>query len=168
MRKSPLSMVADLCHVVLSCFRGEKAKRRHAKIRQMVTFVFSHGNLSPRHTKVRHFLCVAFSHPVCRIFAWRGERSPRQSKIRKTGGEKATHEKCRTFVWRGERSPCGNTKKSPFGEFSRGAFSLRKHDNTTSHKSATIITQSEHVIYLYELYCYLDYHQNVLLSIKHI
>ena len=31
-------MVADLCHVVLSCFRGEKAKGRHAKTRQMVTF----------------------------------------------------------------------------------------------------------------------------------
>jgi len=30
-------MVADLCHFVLSCFRGEKAKRRHAKTRQMVT-----------------------------------------------------------------------------------------------------------------------------------
>ena len=63
-------MVADLCHVVLSCFRGEKAKRRHAKTRQMVIFfVFSHGDLSPRHTKVRHFSCVAFSPPVCRIFA---------------------------------------------------------------------------------------------------
>jgi len=33
-----MSMVADLCHVVLSPFRGEKAKRRHAKTRQMVTF----------------------------------------------------------------------------------------------------------------------------------
>jgi len=31
-------MVADLCHVVLSSFRGEKAKRRHATTRQMVTF----------------------------------------------------------------------------------------------------------------------------------
>ena len=31
-------MVADLCHVVLSCFRGEKAKKRHAKTRQIVTF----------------------------------------------------------------------------------------------------------------------------------
>ena len=27
-------MVADLCHVVLSCFRGEKAKGRHAKTRK--------------------------------------------------------------------------------------------------------------------------------------
>jgi len=31
-------MVADLCRVVLSCFRCEKAKRRQAKTRQMVTF----------------------------------------------------------------------------------------------------------------------------------
>ena len=53
----------------------------------------------------------------------------------------------RTFVWRGERSLCENTKKSPFGGFSRGAFSPRKHDNTklstyrntTWHKSATIL-----------------------------
>jgi len=29
-------MVADLCHVVLTCFRGENAKGRHAKTRQMV------------------------------------------------------------------------------------------------------------------------------------
>jgi len=27
-----------LCHVVLSCFRGEKAKGRHTKTRQMMTF----------------------------------------------------------------------------------------------------------------------------------
>ena len=33
-----LNMAADLCNFVLSCFRGEKAKRRHAKTRQMVTF----------------------------------------------------------------------------------------------------------------------------------
>jgi len=31
-------MVADLCHVVLSCFWSEKAKTRHAKTCQMVTF----------------------------------------------------------------------------------------------------------------------------------
>jgi len=47
----------------------------------------------------------------------------RQAKIRQTVAENATHEKCRTFVWRGERSPCQNMKLSPFGGFSRGAFS---------------------------------------------
>ena len=31
---STLFIVADLCHFVLSCFRGEKAKRRHAKTRK--------------------------------------------------------------------------------------------------------------------------------------
>jgi len=68
------SMVADLCHVVLSCFRGEKAPRENPPNGGF--FVFSHGYLSPRHTKVRHCSCVAFSPPVCRIFAWWGERSP--------------------------------------------------------------------------------------------
>jgi len=29
-------MVADLCHVVKACFRGENAKGRHAKTSQMV------------------------------------------------------------------------------------------------------------------------------------
>jgi len=65
-----------LCRFVLSCFRGEKAKRRHAKTPNCV---FSHGDLSPRHTKVRHFSCIAFSPPSCRIFAWRGEMSPREN-----------------------------------------------------------------------------------------
>ena len=39
--------------------RGKNAKGRHAKTRQMMTFLFSHGNLSPRHTKVRDIPCVA-------------------------------------------------------------------------------------------------------------
>ena len=60
----------------------------------------------------------------------RGDLSPRQAKIRQTGDEKATHEKCRTFVWRGEKSPCEKTKKSPFGGFSRGAFSPFRPENT--------------------------------------
>jgi len=64
------SMVADLCHVVFSCFRGEKAQRENPPNGDF--FVFSHGDLSPRHTKVRDIPCVAFSPTVCRIFAWRG------------------------------------------------------------------------------------------------
>jgi len=103
------TMVADLCHVVLSCFRGEKAPRENPPNGDF--FVFSHGDLSLRHTKVQHFSCVAFSPPVCRIFAWRGERStrenppkspfgvfshgdlsPRQAKIRQTGGERSRRE----------------------------------------------------------------------------
>jgi len=52
-------MVADLCHVVLSYFRGEKAPRENPPNGDF--FMFLHGDLSPRHTKVRHVLCVAFS-----------------------------------------------------------------------------------------------------------
>jgi len=70
-------VVAELCHVVWSCFRGEKAKWRHAKTPPNGDFfVFSHGDFSPRHTKVSDISCVAFSATVCRIFAWRGEWSP--------------------------------------------------------------------------------------------
>jgi len=79
-------MVADLCHVVLSCFRGEMAPRENPPI----DGVFSHGDLSPRHTKVRHFSCIAFSPPVCHIFAWRGERSPRE-KTPKSPGKDTTN-----------------------------------------------------------------------------
>jgi len=43
-------MVADLCHFVLSCFRGEKAPRENPPNGDF--FVFSHGDLSPRHTEV--------------------------------------------------------------------------------------------------------------------
>jgi len=57
---------------------------------------------------------VGFSH---------GDLSPRQAKIRQTVAENATHVMSRNFVWRGERSPCENTKKSPFGGFSRGDLS---------------------------------------------
>jgi len=70
----PYSMVADLCLVVLSCFRSEKAPRENPPNGDF--FVFSHGDLSPRHTKVRDIPFIAFSATVCRIFAWRGERSP--------------------------------------------------------------------------------------------
>jgi len=65
--------MADLCHFVLSCFRGEKAPRENPRNGDF--FMFSHGDISPRHTKIRHFSCVAISPPVCRIFAWRCERS---------------------------------------------------------------------------------------------
>jgi len=67
-------MVADLCHGVLSCFRGEKAPRENPPNGDFC--VFSHGDLSPRNTKVRDIPCVAFSATVRRIFVWRGERSP--------------------------------------------------------------------------------------------
>jgi len=56
---NPAHMVVDLCHVVLSCFRREKAPRENPPNGDF--FVFSHGDLLPRHTKVRQFSCVAFS-----------------------------------------------------------------------------------------------------------
>jgi len=52
-----------------------------------------------------------------------GDLLPRQVKIRQTVAENATYGMWRTIVWRGEKSPCENTKKSPYGGFSRGAFS---------------------------------------------
>jgi len=59
-------------------------------------------------------------------FVWfsHGDFSPRKAKIRQTIAENATHGMSRTLVWRDERSPCENTKKSPFGGFSRGAFRI--------------------------------------------
>jgi len=84
--------------------------------------VFSRGDLSPRHTKVRNFSCVAFLPPVCRIFAWRGDRSPRE-----------------------------NPPKSPFGLFSRGEISPRhakirqtgaKTRKVTTRKTRQMVTFS--------------------------
>ena len=54
-------MVADLCHVVLSPFRGEKAKRRHAKTRQMVTFsCFRMATFHPATRKYAAFHALRF------------------------------------------------------------------------------------------------------------
>jgi len=74
-------------------------------------------------------------------FGWflHGNLSPCQAKIRQMVAENTTHGMSRTFVWWGEKSPCENTKKSPFGGFSRGVLSPRKHTYTTWHKSATIL-----------------------------
>ena len=86
--------VIDICVLLwwlicaMSYYRVFGAKRRKGA---------THGDLSPRHTKVRHVSCFAFSPPVCRIFAWRGERSPRE-----------------------------NTKKSSCSGFSRGDLSPRQ------------------------------------------
>ena len=55
---------------------------------------------------------------------------PRLAKKRQTVAENATHGMWRTSVWRGEKSPCENTKKSPFGGFSRGAFLCFCPENT--------------------------------------
>jgi len=97
----------------INVFSGRKRERSPRKIPPKGDFVgFSHGDLLPRQVKIRQIVA-----------------------------ENATHGMSRTFVWRGERPPCENTNKSPFHGFSRGAFSPRKHDNTTWHKSATIVIQ---------------------------
>ena len=111
-------MVADLCDVVLSCFRSEKAPRENSPNGDF--FVLPHGDLSPRHTKVRHFSCVAFSPPVFRIFDWRGDLSPRQAKIRQTGAKTwkvATPKPAkwwffRVFAWRPFAPPHESTRHS--------------------------------------------------------
>ena len=148
-------MVADKCHVVLSCFWGEKAPRENPPNGNF--FVFSHGGRSPRHTKVRHFSCVTSSPNICRIFAWRGESSPREirekaprenppngdffmfshgdlsprhTKVRDSPCVAFSATVCPIFAWRGERSPCENPLKSPFGGFSRGDISRFHPENT--------------------------------------
>jgi len=52
---------ADLCHFILSCFRGKKAKRRHAKTRQMVTFsCFRMATFRPDTRKYATFYALRF------------------------------------------------------------------------------------------------------------
>ena len=101
-----LHIVADLCHVVLSCFRGEKAKRRHAKTRQMVTLsCFRMATLHPA-TRKYDTSCVAFL-PLFVVSVPGGAkraRKPAQITIL-----------C-VFAW----------PKSPFGVFSRGDLSPRQ------------------------------------------
>jgi len=74
-----------------------------------------------------------------------GDLSLRQAKIRQTVAENATSGMSRTFVWRGERSLCENTKKSPFGGFSRCAFSHFRPDNTHIY-AATIVISIVHTL----------------------
>ena len=123
-------MVADLCHVVLLCFRGEKAKGRHAKPRQMVTFsCFRMATFRPATRKYETFhvspyrllfsyLCLAGrkvatktrkSHHVAgfRLATFRPARRRYDTFI---SGE-FSPSICRVFAWRGERSPRENTPR---------------------------------------------------------
>ena len=88
-------MVADLCHVVLSCFRGEKAKMRHAKTRQMVTF--SCFRMATFRSATR--MCDTFHASHFRLLF----------VVSLPGGAKGRHAK--------------NPLKSPFGGFSHGDLS---------------------------------------------
>jgi len=93
-------MVADKCHVVLSCFWGEKAPRENPPNGNF--FVFSHGGRSPRHTKVRHFSCVAFSPHVkttiWRVFAWRPFPPPGKDTTNRGENAKGRHAKTRQMM----------------------------------------------------------------------
>jgi len=107
------SMVADLYHVVLSCSRGEKAKRRHAKTRQMVTIsCWRMATFCPATRKYANSMRCVFAYCLsylCLAVRKVAMRKPAKVTI------------WRVFAWR------------PF------AFSPRKHAYTTWHKSATII-----------------------------
>jgi len=104
-------MVADLCQVVLSCFQGEKAKRRHMKTRQMVTFScfriatfrsatwkYDTFHVSPFHllfvvslpggAKGRHAKWWLF-----RVFAWRPIAPPGKDTTNRGKNAKGRHAK---------------------------------------------------------------------------
>jgi len=132
-------MVADLCHVVLSCFRGEK--RRHAKTRQMVTFVcFCMATFRLATQKYDTFMRRLFASCLSYLFLARQKvatRKPakwwlscfRMAKVHDIQCV-AFSAVCRIFVWRGGRSPCENPTKSPFGGFSRSDLSRFRPENT--------------------------------------
>jgi len=74
-------MVADLCHVVLSCFRGEKAKKRHAKTRQIVTFsCFRMATYRPATRKYDTFHASPFR--LLFVVSLPGEAKGRHAKTR--------------------------------------------------------------------------------------
>jgi len=139
------NMVADLCHVVLSCFRGKKAKKRHAKTRQMVTFsCFRMAIFRPATQKYDTFhaspfasclsyLCLAGRKVAkwkpAKITIWRvfvfshGDLSPREAKIQQKGAKTrkvATRKPAkwwlfRVFAWRPFAPPGKDTTNR--GEF---------------------------------------------------
>ena len=130
-------MVADLCHVVLSCFRGEKAKGRHAKTRQMVTFsCFRMATFRPATRKYDTFHVSPFR--LLFVVSLPGGANGRHAKTRKShhvaGFREATFRParrrydtfiggefspsiCRVFTWRGERSPRENTPRLKCRDF---------------------------------------------------
>ena len=151
-------MVADLCHVVLSCFRGEKAKRRQAKTRQMVNFscfrerspgenppkspfgVFSRGDLSPRQAKIRQTGAktrkVATRKPakwwLFRVFEWRPFAPPHDSTRHST---RCVFGYCLSYLRLARRKVAmQKPDKIPFLR----VFAGRPFAFSTWHKSATI------------------------------
>jgi len=127
-----ISMVADLCHIVLSCFRGEKAKRRHAKTRQMVTFsCFRMATFRTASRKYDTFHASPFR--LLFVVSLAGGAKGRHAKTRKTH-HLACFRVATLFPARQrydkqgrkrERSPCENPPNDDFFVFSHGDLSPR-------------------------------------------
>ena len=137
-------MVADLCHVVLSCFQCEKAKGRHAKTRHMVTFTcFRMATFRPATRKYETSHVSPFRLPF--VVSLPGGAKGRHANTRKShhvaGFRVATFcparqrydtfisgefspSICCVFAWRGERSPRENTPRLMFRDF---VFHFRIH-----------------------------------------
>ena len=118
-------MVADLCHVVLSCFRGEKAPRKNPPNGDF--FVFSHGDLSPRHTKVCRTLFMFRLFAFCLSYLCLAGRKVATRKHENHHVARRKYDTfisgefspsiCRVFAWRGERSPRENTPRLKCRDF---------------------------------------------------
>ena len=101
--------------------------------------MFSHGDLSAATRKYATFYALRFQ--LMFVVSLPGGAKGRHVKTRQNhqlaGFRVATFRiftpVCRIFALRGERSPRENPPKSQIGGFSLGA------DNTTWHKSATIV-----------------------------
>ena len=141
---------ATMKSVVLSC---GGAKGRHAKTRK------SH-HLASRVATFRVFA------PVCRIFAWQGERLPRKNMPNSyfgvffawrpfaPPGKDTTNRRRKGDAWKvlyfrvaGRKVAMRNHEKVTIWRvFAWGLFAFlpRKHDNTTWHKSATIVMNMWH------------------------
>ena len=130
-------MVADLCHFVLSCFWGEKAKRCHAKTRQIVTFsCFRMATFRPATQKYATFHALRFRLLFLASLPYGGCFVP-----------------CRINVFSGrkrEKSPRENPLNSDFGGISHGDLSPRQAkirqtvaENATRGMSRTFVWRGE-------------------------
>jgi len=126
-------MVADLCHVVSSPFRGEKAKRRHAKTHQRVTFsCFRMATFRPATRKYAtlHALRCCLLFVVSLPGGAKGHHAKTRHNHHLAGFHVATFRVfspvSRIFAWRGERSPRENPPNCDVCGFSLGDLSPRQ------------------------------------------
>jgi len=126
-----------LCHFVLSCFWGEKAKRCHAKTRQIVTFsCFRMATFRPATQKYATFHALRFRLLFLASLPYGGCFVP-----------------CRINVFSGrkrEKSPRENPLNSDFGGISHGDLSPRQAkirqtvaENATRGMSRTFVWRGE-------------------------